>query len=412
MRFLILTQYFPPEAGAAQIRLLALARELQQRGHAVRVVTALPNYPRGEIFPGYRGRWIVRESVDGIAVTRTWIYPATGSNILKRLLNYWSFTITSLIGGLQGDRPDWIFVESPPLFLGLSGYLCSRLRRTPFILNVSDLWPESARALGLVRNRALLWLGERLERFLYARAARVCAVTEGIVAEIGAISRTPQKVMWLPNGVDTSTFAPVAGAAMPSLGPGQVGFLYAGTHGYAQALDTILGAADRLRDRPDVVFIMVGEGPEKARLRQLAERRGLTNVRFVDAQPVSAMPGLFSASRASIVPLRRSPLFRSARPSKIFPSLACAAPVIFCGEGDVAALLAQHDCGLVVEPENAEQLAATVRRLTDDPALAHRLGANGRALVIRDYGWGTIVERWLGELTSGAAPAIPVGSAS
>ncbi|TMC72089.1 MAG: glycosyltransferase family 4 protein, partial [Chloroflexi bacterium] len=183
-RFLILTQHFPPEVGAAQIRLHAFGKQLQARGHEVRVVTAMPNYPRGEVFPEYRGKRVVREELDGLHVTRTWIRPATGRNVVKRLLGYWSFAISSVPACLREPKPDFIFVESPPLFLGCTAYVCSRLRRVPFILNVSDLWPASARELGIVRSKSLLWLGERLERFLYRTAYRITAQTDGIRAHI------------------------------------------------------------------------------------------------------------------------------------------------------------------------------------------------------------------------------------
>ncbi len=404
MRFLILTQYFPPEVGAPQIRLMAMARELQRLGHGVEVVTAMPNYPRGEIFPGYRGKRFIRESVDGVPVIRTWIYPATGTSVLKRLLNYWSFALTSLAGCMRADHADYIFVESPPLFLGLSAYLCSRLRRTPFVLNVSDLWPASARELGIVRIPALLWLAERLERFLYRTAQRVCAVTEGICAAIDATRSAKAKAIFLPNGVDTNMFRRVSNAQVPWCRTGEIPFLYAGTHGYAQGLDVILEAARLLRERPEIVFLLVGDGPEKSRLEQRVREERMQNVRFARPQPPSAMPELFSASRASIVPLRRTHLFRSARPSKIFPSLACETPVIYCGEGEAAELLTTEHCGLGVPPECPPALADAVMRLADDPALAGELGSRGRAFVSRTYTWERIVGGWLDQLVGSPAP--------
>jgi glycosyltransferase involved in cell wall biosynthesis len=396
VRFLLLTQYFPPEVGAPQVRLLALARQLRAHGHEVTVVTAMPNYPTGVVRPEYRGRRLVSEEQDGIPVTRTWIYPATGTRVGKRLASYFSFCATSLIGCLLAPRPDYLLVESPPLFLGGTAWLAGKLRRAPYVMIVSDLWPASARDLGIITNRRVLGMAEWLERFLYRGSRRVAGVTEGIsdaVAE--TIGR--DRVMFLPNGVDTDVFRPVPG---PSglLRDGETAFLYAGTHGYAQGLEVVLDAAELLRDRPDVVFLLVGDGPEKDRLRRLAAQRGLDSVRFADPRPPSAMPAVFSEARASIVPLLDRPLFRGARPSKIFPSLACATPVIYSGVGEAADLIERSGSGLVIPPERPRELAAAVRRLACDPAEAARMGAAGRCLVERDFGWPAIAERWLAEL--------------
>jgi colanic acid biosynthesis glycosyl transferase WcaI len=396
-RFLILTQHFPPEVGAAQIRLHAFAKQLQAHGHAVRVVTAMPNYPRGEVFVGYRGRWVVREEMDGLHVTRTWIYAATGRNVMKRLLSYWSFAISSLPACMREPKPDFIFVESPPLFLGCTAYICSRLRGTKYILNVSDLWPASAKELGIVRNKSLLWFGERLERFLYRKAHRITAQTDGIRSHIAAITGAG-KMMLLYNGVDTTDFRPGVTASVPWVDQNEVAFLYAGTLGYAHCWDVILEAAQMLRSRRDIVFLLVGDGPEKARLVEQTRLRKLDNIRFVERRPVSEMPALFASCRATVVPLRKGELFKGTRPSKIFPALACESAVILSGEGESAQLLLENGCGIVVPPEDGRQFAAAVVRLADHPEEARELGRRGRALVEREYGWDTLVGAWLQEL--------------
>ena len=395
-KFLILTQYFPPEAGAAQIRLWALARELRRRDHDVRVVTAMPNYPRGEVFPAYRRRWRVRETMEGIAVTRTWIYPASRGT-LARLANYWSFALTSISACMREPRPDYIFVESPPLFLGVTGVLVSWLRRVPLIFNVSDLWPESARALGVIRNRSLLWLADRLEVFLYHKAYRVSGQTDGIRDHV--LRFVPKdRFLTLYNGVDTTEFHRIDDARVPWLEPGEKGFVFAGVFGHAQDLDTVLDAAKLLRDRRDIVFLLVGDGPTRDSVVSRATEAGLGNMRFVESQPVGAMPAIFSAARASLAPLRKTELFKASRPSKIFASMACETPVIFSGEGETARLLDEHRCGIVVPPESPEELAAAVLRLADDPAHARNLGLRGRELMERQFAWGAIVEDWLEQL--------------
>jgi glycosyltransferase involved in cell wall biosynthesis len=395
LRFLILSQYFAPEVGAPQVRLLAMAKALKQRGHEVSVVTAMPNYPRGEVFPEYRGRSLVREEVDGVRVIRTWIYPATGSRVVKRLASYVSFTVSALWGCLRAPKPDYIFVESPPLFLGATAWLASKLRGAPYIFNVSDLWPESAVSLGIVTNRRMIVMAQRLERFCYRHAFRVCAVTEGIRETIAAVPGTAP-VLLLPNGVDVSTFHHIEPAHIQGVGDSEIAFIFAGTHGYAQGLEVIVDAARKLIERRDIRFVLVGDGPEKARIRELA--RDLPNVTFLDPVPVSAMPEIFSASRASIVPLRKLDLFKGARPSKILPSLACETPVIYAGEGETAELIASNQCGIAVPPECPEKLADAVVKVANDAPLARRLGKQGRKLVSEQYSWETIIGRWLTEM--------------
>jgi len=245
MRFLLLTQYFPPEVGASQVRLGAIARALKQYGHHVEVVTALPNHPTGRILPGYRGRFYVLDNFHGIPVHRVWIYAAVGAG-LRRLMNYASFVATSLVGLLRSQRPDYVFVESPPLFLALTRSFVAARWKTGMILNVADLWPGSVEQLGVLQRGMLISLARRLERWAYHRATFVNAVTEGIrrtLTEQKGVA--PEKVLFLPNGVDPEAFKPMAPdvEVMRAFGIGEKKvILYAGTLGFAHGLDVVLRA--------------------------------------------------------------------------------------------------------------------------------------------------------------------------
>lgn len=394
-RFLILTQYYPPETGAPQVRLSAFARALRQRGYQVTVVTAMPNYPEGRVHAAYRGSRFVREMVDGIPVVRTWIRPSEGTSVAGRLASYLSFTLSSILGVLRAGRADVVFVESPPLFLGTTGVLAARIKGALLVLNVSDLWPASAEQLGIVTNPKLLRLGRRLEGFVYAASDRICGVTEGIVARLLEDGVPQSKVFFFPNGVDLDVFSP-ASDVKPTNGVAR--FVYAGTHGQAQGLDVIVEAARLLRDRSDIEFVFVGDGPDKSRVRALADSYRLSNVAFEDPRPVVQMPDLFRSARASLVPLRNIPLFEGARPSKILPSIACGTPVIYGGYGEGASLVAGNGCGVAVPPEDPSALAAAVRTLADDPAAAAAMGAAGRKLAEERFGWDRILGRWLEEM--------------
>lgn len=402
MRVVILTQYYPPEIGAPQTRLAAVVDELRSQGHEVEVVTALPNYPSGHIAQAYRGRLYVREVMNGVAVHRVWLYAATGLGI-RRIANYLSFAVTCVAGLVRCRRPDVVFVESPPPFLMLPGSLAARIWGARLVMNVADLWPDSVRALGAIRSRPALAIADRLEHWCYRSADQVNGVTEGIRQALHEKGVPRRKVLFFPNGVDTRVFAPRAldSRAADMLGnDGARVLLYAGTMGYAQGLDTVVGAAAMLRERKDVRFVFVGDGSDKQRLVRLTDDLALENVRFIDPVPLETVAALYSGAFASIVSLRDVQLFDGARPSKMLPAMACAVPVIYCGRGEGADLLLGARAGCVVAPEQPEALAATVVQLLEDPEMATRLGRNGRKYVEKHLAWGTIVSRWVQELSA------------
>ena len=401
MRYLILSQYFPPESGATPFRLAAFLKELQRNHHTVEVVTAMPHYLLGKVFPEYRSRVYAHETYHGASVHRTWIYPATGMG-LPRLFNYLSFAITCLFGLIRCEKPDLLFVESPPLFLGLPGLVYSKLRKVPLIFYVADLWPDSARELGVVKNGFILRIAENLERMIYAHARYVVAPTPGILSVLELKKRVPaSKLLLLPNGVDLETFMPTA----PNLQlaeqlelTGKKVFLYAGNHGAAQHLETLVEAARLLQDT-DVVIVFVGDGHTKRALMGRAKGYNLRNVRFVESQPIKIITDYFSLAIASIVPLRKSDLFKSARPAKVVASLACGVPVIYCGEGETAELIRSEGVGQVVEPENPEDLARALVYRAQNGSSRESEAAKARRLAVQSFGWDLIVRRWLDELS-------------
>jgi colanic acid biosynthesis glycosyl transferase WcaI len=404
VRFLLLTQYFWPEVGAPQVRLLAIAKELQRGGHGVTVVTAMPNYPTGKVQPSYRRKILMKETYVGIPIIRTWIYAATGRNVVRRLLNYFSFALSAFLGCVLASRPDYIIVESPPLPLGLTAYVYSRIVRREYVLYVSDLWPESAVQLGILKRGLLVAAAERLERFLYRNARLIGSTSSGMSDAIVARGADASRVLLMPNGVDLEQFRkkPIANSTWTA--PGEIAFVYAGTHGYAQGLDLILKAAKIVSLRSEIKFLFAGDGPERPKLEDMCRTQNIGNVLFLGTLPVDEIPGLLSAARGTIVPLLDLPIFESARPSKLIPSLACETPVIFCGRGEAADLLISNRCGLVVPPGDPEKLAAALLSLADNESLALRLGAEGRRLAEDAYSWQSIAYRLTDALSSRRDP--------
>ena len=378
MKIVLLSQYYPPEIGAPQGRLSGLAAAFQREGHTVTVLTAMPNYPSGRIHAGYGGL-LRREVRDGVQIIRTFVYPTQRADFLHRLSSYFSFVVSSaILGAFCLERPDYLIVESPPLFLGLAGIWLSWVKRCPMIFNVADLWPETAVRIGVLRRGGLAhWISERLEWFCYRRAKLVSGQTRAIVTDI------TERFHWcrtyhLSNGVDSRTFHPDrrTAAARATLGPADtcVAF-YAGLHGLAQGLDRVLEAAALLADTP-IRFVLMGDGPTKATLMNQARTLGLKNVTFMDPRPTSEVPPFLAAADIVLVPLVTH--IPGATPSKLYEAMASGRPVLIVADGEPAAIVRDSQAGLVVAPGDTAGLASALRALSGDPALRSALGANGR----------------------------------
>lgn len=382
MRFLIITQYFLPETGAPPNRLYQLAKRLQAMGVEVRVVAAMPNYPEMRIHEGYRGKFFLREQVGGVEVNRAWIYAGTSKAILPRLINYFSFVFTSFwVGLVKTGKQDVVFCESPPLFLGITAWALARLKGARLIFNVSDLWPESAEKLGLVRNKFLLRISTWLEEALYRHSLMITGQTQGIVSNIAV--RFPEKtVYWLKNGVDVkelemhqqvSDWRVDAGFL-----PDDFLLLYAGIIGHAQGLEVILQAASMLSDQPKVKFLLVGSGPVRDTLLKMKESMGLENLFFYPNRPKAEVIPIIRAADVAIIPLRRLDLFKGAIPSKIFENLALRKPILLGVEGEARTLIIDEGkAGWAFEPGNATELAEKIRYLLDHKVLLKEAGDHG-----------------------------------
>jgi glycosyltransferase involved in cell wall biosynthesis len=404
MKILLLTQYYMPETGAPQNRLQSLATNLRRLGAQVEVLTALPNYPKGEIFPEYRGRLIVNEDRDGIAVHRTWLWPSRSSRILPRMCCYLTFAVTSLLYGIfRLGSFDVIFCESPPLFLGPTAVVLKWMKQSRLVFNVADLWPESAVQLGVVSGGWMLRMAYWLEGFLYRRSDLVTGQTKGIVHDIEL--RYPGVVThWLPNGIDVEMFkVDQAGAEQWRR---QQGFrsddfivMYAGVIGIAQGLEVILQAADRCKSHPGIKFVMIGDGPERERLTTLATNLGLTNFYYFGVQSREQMPAIVGACDAYVVPLKNIPLFAGTIPSKVFEPMILAKPILLGVSGEAKDLfIDQAKGGIAVEPENADELAAAILQLVSNSHDARQFGINGRKFVLENFNRADIAARFWQQL--------------
>lgn len=384
-RILLLTQYFSPEIGAAQTRLYELGQELSILGWDVEVLTALPNYPTGRVFEGYDPKKPVRESIGRLSVVRVPLQPAQ-QGFIDRLWCYFSFIRSALHWGPRlCAKPDVLFIESPPLFLGHAGVRLSRRWGVPMVFNVSDLWPESAKTMGVVKNPLVLAAAEALELSYYRRAALVTGTADGIIESVRRrCPSTPAEV--ITNGVDVTRFGPQFAdeAARSLLGnPDRVIFTYAGVMGMAQGLGLILDVAAAVRDLTQVEFVLIGEGAERESLQRRIESDGLQNVRLVGSQPKEKIPSLLAVSSVAFHVLKFSIL--GAVPSKIYEAMASGLPILFAGGGEGARRVEQAGAGLVVPYGDIGGLEKAVRRLVSDRTLRHTLGGAGRSAAERLY---------------------------
>ena len=399
MKIAFVCQYFVPEIGAPSARVSELCREWARDGHAVTVVTAVPNHPTGIVPPAYRRTIFRRETLDGITVFRNWLYATPNEGFLKRTLSHLSFMLSTLVLTTPRLRGvDVLVVSSPAFFVVISTWIMSRLWRIPYVFEVRDLWPGIFIELGVLKNKPVIRVLEALEMFLYRRAAKVVVVTHSFRDILIRRGLPPGHVATITNGVECEAFlpAPRENDIRREYGlSGKFVVLYIGAHGISQALSAILESARMLEDDPDVAVVFVGEGAEKKQLVDKAARLGLRNVRFIGGQPKDLMASWYAAADVVLVPLRNIPLFETFIPSKMFEIMACGRPIVASLRGEARGILERSGGALVVEPEDSAAIAAAVRAVRRDPELAGRLGASGRAFVIAHYDRRALARQYL-----------------
>jgi glycosyltransferase involved in cell wall biosynthesis len=408
MRILLLSQYFYPEVGATQTRMMEFARGLAAAGHEVDVLTEFPNHPLGIIPDSYRGRWIEVDTTLPFRIIRVRVSASPVKTLRTRLMFYGSFLVMALVASLRLPRRyDVVAATSPPLPAALAGELIARTKRAAFVMDVRDLWPLAAKALKELSNPRMYRWAERLERYLYARADRITVTTRAFEKHVAAVDPgRADRIEYVPNGTVVDVFDPARGddGIRRRLGlEGRFVVGYAGLHGVAQGLSTIVEAAQLLAADDRMRFLLVGEGPLKTALVEQANAANVKSIVFVDQVPLEASACYMNACDALLVPLVADPVFRMFVPSKLFDSMACAKPVLLSVDGEAREILEAAGAGVFVEPGNAASLAAAIRELAADSERSAAMGARGRIFVQQHYQRRDQARRFVAILESAAA---------
>lgn len=377
------------------------ARALARAGHEVSVVTSYVQHKERTVPERYRGRRVVHEREDGLDVWRTYSTPGYGRDLRSRVASYGTFAWWSAVASARAPRPDVVVASSPSLPSAAAAAALARARGARFLLEVRDLWPDSAIAMGLVSDPRTIAVARRIERFCYARADRIVALTEGIRDGMVEMGVSPARITLITNGVDLEIGGGDPPAAPVPVPDDAFVAMYVGAHGTYSSLETLLDAGERLRDLPRARIVLVGAGDRKAALVEDARARGLDNVVFCDPVPKREVPAWLARADACILPYQDTPLFAGALPNKAFDYLGAARPIIASAPpGEVTRLVEAAGCGVPVPPEDGAALADAVRRLAADPVGAREMGARGRAHALEHYDRTTLAARFVATVES------------
>jgi colanic acid biosynthesis glycosyl transferase WcaI len=394
MRILLVTQWYYPEPGTVTKE---LAETLHAHGHQVTVLTGFPNYPTGKLHPDYPLRIFRRETINGVQVVRVPLYPDHGKSAIRRIFNYLSFSLSCLlIAPWLLRRADVVHVYNL-ITLGPPAWLLSRLHRAPLTYEIQDLWPESLSATGMLTKPWILGLVDRFARWVYRRTSMIRVISPGMREHLIEKGVPADRLRVIPNWIDTETYRPVPAdnALAEELGlAGRFNVMFAGNIGFAQNLETVIEAAELLRDMPDVQFVLVGDGADLQHLKELAEQKNVANVKFLGRYPSESMSQLYALADVLLVHLRDEPLFRITVPHKIYAYMASGKPILAAMTGDAANEVLHANAGLACPSGDPPALADTVRRLRN-LSLEERndLGDNGHHAACTRYQRDRIVEQ-------------------
>lgn len=406
MHILLIHQAFAALDEPGGTRHHELARFLSARGHRVTVIASPVSYLTGSAASGPADE----QGEPGITILRPYTYPAWHRSFIHRVISFLSFMLSSFFAGLRVHEVDLVWGTSPPIFQAGTAWAVARLKNVPFVFEVRDLWPAFAVGVGVLHNPMLIRAAEAFERFLYRHADQVIINSPGFHAHVQ--QRGARRIELVPNGADTRMFDPEATGADFRRQHGleqKLIALYAGAHGMSNDLGVLLQAADRLRDRPEIVLVLLGDGKEKPALMESARRMNLDNVVFLAPVPKVDMPAALAAADICIAILKPIPEYKTVYPNKVFDYMAAGRPVVLAIAGVIEQVVQQAGAGICVPPGDPEAIAAALGRLADAPAERRAMGRNGRSYIQAHFDRQVVALRLEGILcdTAGIPPGRP-----
>ncbi|MFZ2096706.1 MAG: glycosyltransferase family 4 protein [Anaerolineales bacterium] len=404
MRILYISQYFPPEAGATQTRAYEMAKNWVRLGHQVTMLTEFPNHPSGIMPQTYKGKFFEHVDLEGIDVIRVWVRASPEKNFINRMWFYLTFMVNASIASLffAHGKYDFLYATSPPLFVGGAALFIRFYRRIPMVFEVRDLWPESAVALGELKNHQVVSIATRLEELCYRKAIQIIVVTHGIYERLINRRILPEKLIYIPNGANVELFAydPIGRTRIRTELRLENKFvaIYAGIFGLAQGLEVILEAARLLVIRPEIHFVLIGDGPKKSKINSLAGSYNLPNLTLLSEKPREQIPAYLSAADVALAPLKKAEIFKGALPSKLFDAWACERPVILSIDGEARELVERINGGIYIPPEEPEKLAEAIQSLMNSPIESQMMGKNGLRYTKERHSRAALAEKLISHL--------------
>lgn len=395
---MLLTQAYAPEDVSAAVLITELATDLVNRDHHVDIITCAPNYPAGRVFPGYKNCPYRTEWVDGVRVSRTWSYISPYKTFWRRIFNYGTFSLTACLVGMLADKPDLILSFSPPLPLGISAFLLSRWWRTPWVVQINDIYPEAAVRMGILHNSIAIDFFSVVERFIYRKATHITVISDYFRQNLIDKRIPPDKITVIPLWADPDIIRPLPKENAFRLRYGLNGrfvVMYAGNIGYTSNLEDVMHAAEILVDNKDVTFIIIGEGVKKNELVKFAEKRKLNNVTFLPFQPRDSLSEMLAAADLSLVTLNNHS-HQTSLPSKIFNIMASERPILAVSPtgSEIAIILEKNGCGMNIPPNHPEKLSQLILQLKSQPKHLRAMGKNGHRLIKTKFARSTCVAKY------------------
>ena len=389
--------YYPEPIGIAPL-MTELAEGLVERGHQVRVITGMPNYPQREIYDEYKGKWYVTEQKNGVTIQRSYLRIKSKPNLIDRLLLELSFIFTSLPQAFNGKKPDLILLTVPPLLVSLPATLLGWFYKCPVVLNVQDILPEAAVRVGLMTNKLMIRFCETIEKFAYKKATKISVIADGFRENLINKGVSAKKIICIPNWVNVNFIRPLAKnnswRTSHQLN-GKFVVMYSGNIALTQGMETVIAAASYLRHIPDISFVIIGESTALSRLQKYCLSCGADNVLLLPLQPREQLPEMLATADVSLI-VQKSNVIAFNMPSKIPLALASGRAIVAAvpANGTAARVIKESGGGMIVEPESPEALAAAVLDIYNNSALATKLGNQGRQFAEKHFSFEQAIEQY------------------